>query len=369
MAGSTRSAKRIHDYLIRDEEHENEIVINTDTNAETDADTLLPVAKKSKIEKPPRLLDGKYFEITKLDGKKVEVLCMNCKKLLRGDINSTGNFMKHIKQSHPELTEEIESYRKRLENDNVANRNKSQKTIEQTIVKKCTIDDVSCWKNPFDVRCLFYLFRICLVSEFQVSVSCIYFISECNLPISIVQNDSFRRLLQTVSNETVHIPSTYALMNTLSSEYETMKSEIKKLIASQDYICTTADVWSSTATSFFGMTLHFINSNIVRKSLLLGFRQMKHKQTYIEIKDMIRSIFADFGISPKTVTHIVTDGGSAFCKAFKQFGIGADSLVEHVDATESEDTTNDDDVLPYIEYDDGEQFYSNVLNLNENAYI
>lgn len=101
MAPSTRAAKRIHDYLICDEaetylettaEVENEERISNDGE---------PMAKRRESEKPPRLLDGKYFEISKRENDKVEAICVICRESHKGHIDSTGNFSKHIKRSIP----------------------------------------------------------------------------------------------------------------------------------------------------------------------------------------------------------------------------------------------------------------------------
>lgn len=155
-------------------------------------------------------------------------------------------------------------------------------------------------------------------------------------------------------------------MNTLDSEYAKMIVNVKLLIADQKFVCTTADVWSSRATSFFGMTLHYIDSKYERKSILLAFQQMKGKQTYIEITQTIRNIFAKFNIPSEIVTHIVTDGGSAFGKAFKKYGCGADPLVEFgIEENTNENEQHSGTGIPFIQYDDGEQFYSNIMNLED----
>lgn len=66
---------------------------------------------------------------------------------------------------------------------------------------------------------------------------------------------------------------------------------------------------------------------------------------------------------------MVTDGGSAFCKAFKKYGVGVDSLVERPENSNRNIEINNDDSdvnsVPFMQYEDGEQFYSNVINFNE----
>lgn len=151
-----------------------------------------------------------------------------------------------------------------------------------------------------------------------------------------------------------------------------MKTKLIEIISNQQYVCTTSDVWSSRAQSFFGMTIHFLNTEFKRESFVLGFRQLKYKQTNKELAEIILKIYADFNISTSKVTHMVTDGGSAFCKAFKIYGTGVDSLVErpailHDNNGGTNNDNDDGDVaedVPFMQYDDGEQFYSNILNFN-----
>jgi len=45
------------------------------------------------------LFDGKYYNIlsNKNEGKKLVAKCVLCTKVIRGQINSTGNFLSHLK--------------------------------------------------------------------------------------------------------------------------------------------------------------------------------------------------------------------------------------------------------------------------------
>lgn len=67
----------------------------------------------------------------------------NCKKVRKGSITSTGNYMDHIRKSHPELVAEVEHYKKQGdcagEADNKAR--KQQKTI-QHLLKNFTSEQV-----------------------------------------------------------------------------------------------------------------------------------------------------------------------------------------------------------------------------------
>lgn len=70
----------------------------------------------------------------------------------------------------------------------------------------------------------------------------------------------------------------------------------------------------------------------------------------------------------KKVTNIVTDGGSAFCKAFKLFGKSVDTLVEPVQISNEDNAIEneaDPNELPFIQHEDGEPFLSNIIEIDE----
>lgn len=207
------------------------------------------------------------------------------------------------------------------------------------------------------------LFSGRLLLSLQLKIACVNLVAECNLSFNIAQSNSFGELLRLTAGHEVIVPSTHDIMNTLNSQYDAMKSKLIEKIAEQKYICTTCDIWSSRAQAYFCMTVHFINSNFKRESYVLAFREMKYKQTNKEITEIIRKAFREYEIDPDKVTHIITDGGSAFCKAFRIYGKSVDTLVE-APQNVSDDADDDMDLLPFIEIDEAEPFYSNIIDLD-----
>lgn len=198
------------------------------------------------------------------------------------------------------------------------------------------------------------------------------FVADGNLPFSVIQQPSFVELITLVAGRNVDLPRTGVFMTFLKDQFDVMKNKLRELLAKQEFLCITCDVWSSHAQSYLGMTVHFIDDSLERQSFILAFRELKHKQTNKELAKEIAKVLRDYGIVTTKITNIVTDGGSAFCKAFKVFGKGSDSLAEpgnsivaNVENDDDDDNDNQDDI-PFIQYDDGEYFASNIILFDEN---
>lgn len=99
-----------------------------------------PRAKKTKPDNVPRLLDGKYFTIIKQDGTRVEAECTICKKVRKGDVRSTGNFMEHLRKSHSEIVHEVAEHRKAAKTDE--KQGKFRNTVDE-MMNKFTLEEVS----------------------------------------------------------------------------------------------------------------------------------------------------------------------------------------------------------------------------------
>ncbi|XP_051168801.1 uncharacterized protein LOC127286420 [Leptopilina boulardi] len=55
----------------------------------------------------PAILDGEFFSVIRLEDTNVTVRCLQCQKLLNGNLKSTGNFLSHIKRVHPFMVDKI----------------------------------------------------------------------------------------------------------------------------------------------------------------------------------------------------------------------------------------------------------------------
>lgn len=87
------------------------------SNLGLDDEVLEPPIKKQKQECLPRILDGTYFEVVERNMDNVHAICKLCGVKRKGTIRSTGNFLTHIKRSHPTKLTEIEEYRKLKQNE------------------------------------------------------------------------------------------------------------------------------------------------------------------------------------------------------------------------------------------------------------
>lgn len=180
-----------------------------------------------------------------------------------------------------------------------------------------------------------------------------------------------------VGGRKILIPKRTAFMKNVHERFFSMKTNLIGILKEQKYVCLTCDVWSSRACSFLGMTVHFISNDFKPHTNVLAFRKLQGRQTYLELANEINGILNEFNLPKEKITHIVTDGGSAFCKSFKEFGKGNDMLVEGVQWEENDDENENENgdraeindiPLPYMQNEDGELYFSNHLNFERDNY-
>lgn len=144
-------------------------------------------------------------------------------------------------------------------------------------------------------------------------------------------------------------------MKTLTDNFENMKLKLIDILRNQKYVCTTCDVWTSSAQSYFGATVHFINESYERKSYALAFRPLLQKQTHKELAKEMNNIFTDYGLTNSQITNVVTDGCAALTKSFKKFGGKNDQLTSTaiIEDVPNEDFQNENDdgdnLMPYLQ--------------------
>lgn len=62
-------------------------------------------------KKQPKVFDGKYFELVDWDEKatNIKAVCKECKREVKGQVSSTGNFYKHYRTVHKDVYHEMKA--------------------------------------------------------------------------------------------------------------------------------------------------------------------------------------------------------------------------------------------------------------------
>lgn len=118
---------------------------------------------------------------------------------------------------------------------------------------------------------------------------------------------------------------------------------MKEIISQRRFVSTAADIWSARTRSFFGLTLHTINDDFCRENYVLACKRFFGRHTYDAIAEMFLQIYSNYNLSIEKIVTTVTDNGSNFIKAFKEFGLSCElALVERV--------IDDEDLVDEIEF-------------------
>lgn len=165
-------------------------------------------------------------------------------------------------------------------------------------------------------------------------------------PLITCEKPSFKRLIQGLTSQHMVLPHSRVIANELKAKYEYYVKMLTELIENQNFICLTADIWSSNNKSYLGMTCHYINeTNYNRHSYVLACKRIKGSHTHLNISKVITKIMQEYKINCEKVSHIVTDNASNFGKAFRIFS------SQYIDTTNNTKNVNDPNYLGIISND------------------
>lgn len=202
-------------------------------------------------------------------------------------------------------------------------------------------------------------------------------IIQSNSPFNIVKCSALKELLQVISGREVHMPTSTTIMSSLSLKFNEMKAKLKLELSQQSQVCLTTDIWTHSARSYLGVSVHYYDKIWNHKSYIIAFRYLKERHTYDYLARNLTDILQEFELSVDRISHIVTDGGSNFCKAFKIYGKKTDfseslAAIECTNMVHVDDISDDEEDIviinnsdPILVVQDNEE-YEEDNNDNEN---
>lgn len=121
--------------------------------------------------------------------------------------------------------------------------------------------------------------------------------------------------------------SRYCLRKKVVQLYDTEKLKLIETLKMTNSVSFTADIWSNRHKSYLGVTLHYIDQSFKRVSKLVSCARFKGVHSGGNIASELQAIVHEFGLENKVVAS-VTDNGSNFVRAFNDFGLDIDNLID-----------------------------------------
>nr|XP_046223416.1 uncharacterized protein LOC124046739 [Oncorhynchus gorbuscha] len=161
---------------------------------------------------------------------------------------------------------------------------------------------------------------------------------DCNLPLSVVENKSFRHFLSVVDSKYSPV-----CCRTLTSKVENLaterRSKLKTQLSNTDHVSVTVDIWSDRKMrGFLGVTVHCMEKDGERlqlKSNLLACDSVKGPHMAERICEQFEAICGEYGIKDK-LDYIISDNAANMRKAFTVC-----FLIEQEDEVHDEDHLDD----------------------------
>ncbi|XP_034045365.1 uncharacterized protein LOC117527238 [Thalassophryne amazonica] len=241
-----------------------------------------------------------HFTYKADQGKNIIVQCNLCLprvNLLSTSKTSTSNLKKHLDRTHLgcEARPDAKRGRKKEEHNGEESRHCQLKKLKAEIISKC-------------------------MTQAKIDNLIFSFIVEDCQSFYVLEQPGFRKLIAGLT-EGLKSMDRVTLFTKVDLGFSRMREELMAKLASVQYVCTTADVWTANNRSFFGMTCHWIDpDSLERKSAALGFTRLQGRITYDTIAGQIHDIHGAYNIVSKVQTT-VTDNGSPFNRVFKEFAL------------------------------------------------
>lgn len=256
------------------------------------------------------LFDGTFFHVITTTQNCIKAKCALCvpqEIFIKGPVTTTSNFLKHLRCKHGESS--IEKYK--------SHKRACQNKIKETAGKMTSMNPMMTAFRTGNEKLLPALMKNKKrINEERFNGKFVNFFVQTMIPLSIIEHESFRELF---SDFNVSIMSRRSLVRRVDEQSRIVTDNVKKNIQNSKYVCTTADIWSAKRRSFFGVTGHWFDKDLKRKSAALACRRFYGTHSFDRIAEILEDIHLQYELKNEKIVATVTDNGSNFVKSFKEF--------------------------------------------------
>lgn len=131
------------------------------------------------------------------------------------------------------------------------------------------------------------------------------------------------------------------LMRRMDDRKKEEQVAVVRELAKVDKVCTLADGWSSRHHGFLGVSAHWLDNNLERRSRVLACTHFRNPHTAERIGELLFKVHNDNNLGPTQIVSTLTDNEFSMVKAFKLFGVNL--LPNQEEGQEDDGNLSDDD--------------------------
>uniref|UniRef100_A0A914D9T5 BED-type domain-containing protein n=1 Tax=Acrobeloides nanus TaxID=290746 RepID=A0A914D9T5_9BILA len=236
-----------------------------------------------------------------------DVICNKCKKAVSG-LNTT-NLWNHLNHSHPEIYK-LTEHSKKKQGDGELDEPPTKKAKQHTLQAAFGVSNRQEQDNKFKN----------LILEFII---------DNNLPISIVESETFKNLVRFNSPD-IKIPSRQEITYTLiPKRANSVKKNITESLANQK-IALTTDTFSNKSNSLICVTSSWLTRDFQLKNRVIAIEPLLEHHTGVNISERIQKILTEFNVDLNDIVLMTRDGASNMEVACRKLNIPSLHCLCHI---------------------------------------
>ena len=248
----------------------------------------------------PRLLDKKgktsslvwqHFGFEESDEAQAHIMCKMCYNVISAPLGNTTNLFNHLRHNHKVAYDKLGLLKKQKE------KTTTPTTSVQTSISNTLYNAIPYPSNSDRNK--------------QITAAIGYFLAKDMHPISTVEGEGFKNLMQTLDKRYA-LPSRHHFSRVvLPNMYDKCRKEVEEEVSTADNFAATTDLWSSrTMEPYISLTVHFIDTEFTLRVRCLQTAFMPEDHTGCNIAHGLREALLEWGLNEGKLVCITTDNAA-----------------------------------------------------------